>query len=65
MTDNHNSDPEWVKQIAQDVEVEDFDKNKKLIRELFLEYIAEGLPPMHAYKKAKKVAAIFNQKIIR
>jgi len=47
MTDNHSSDPEWVKQIAQDVEVEDFDKSKKLIRELFLEYIAEGLPPMH------------------
>jgi len=60
MTDNHSSDPEWVKQISRDVELEDFDKSKKLIRELFLEYIAEGLSPMHAYEKAKKVAAVFD-----
>ena len=65
MTENHNDDPEWVKQISQDVELENFDKKKKLIKELFLEYVAEGIPTMEAYRKAKKVAAMFNQEIIR
>jgi len=62
MTTRTCEDPKWIQQIADEVENEKINKEKQLIKELFLEYIAEGIPPLEAYNKAKRIAAAFNRK---
>ena len=56
-------DPEWVKEIANDIYTLKKQKitaeDKRLIRNLFLEYLNDGLKPKEALNKAKNVILSF------
>lgn len=56
MSNDEYQDPEWIKQITK----EKFDKENKLLKETFLEYLAEGYSPMEALAKAKKIVSAFS-----
>ena len=56
------NDPDWVKQIAYDAAFTENLKERKLLKELFIEYLCEGYSPLEAYNKAKKIASAFNLK---
>ena len=56
-------DPDWVKEIASQISLikkkKITDINKKLLRELFLDYQRDGLSPRDAIEKAKNVIFSF------
>ena len=52
-------DPKWIKKISEDISKNQINIDDKLVKKLFLDYITEGLPPMEAYNKAKKIASLF------
>lgn len=55
-------DPDWIKQLAENVLSGEVDEDDELIRELFLEYFQkDGMKPAQALEKAKKVAASFKK----
>lgn len=60
MNNNKQQDPEWIKQITKEISKEKFDKENKLFKETFLEYLAEGYSPMDALAKAKKIVSAFS-----
>jgi len=54
------NDPEWIREIFHFTKkVKLTDSDKKLIRELFLEYQRNGLPPKDAIEKAKNIVLCF------
>jgi hypothetical protein len=55
------NDPEWIKDIAISVKSRMTDKQKKQLRELYFEYIQEGMKPKEAWVKAKNVLACFGR----
>jgi len=58
-------DPEWVKEIASQISLikkkKITDINKKLLRELFLDYQRDGLSPKEAIEKAKNIILSFKK----
>ncbi len=61
-----DSDPAWVLEIVSFVSDKEnehiFLKNKDLLRDLYLEYMRDGMQPKDALLKAKKVILSFNKK---
>ncbi len=53
------NDPKWVKDIASYLRNDKEEKYKKQLRKLFLEYTREGLKPIEAWEKAKRVLECF------
>lgn len=63
-----NNDPDWIKELSLHLKsVKRYkltDEDKKLLRDLFLEYKMNGMMPREALEKAKKVVMSFkNNKI--
>jgi len=58
-----NYNPEWVKELANEVYIlkkyKIKDEDRKLIRDLFFEYIRDGLQPKEAIIKAKNIILSF------
>ena len=58
-------DPEWIKEIAFQISIlkkqKITDEDKKLFRELFLEYQRGGLSPKDAIEKAKNIVLCFKK----
>lgn len=55
-------DPEWIKEIFHFTKKGKLtDEDKKLIRELYLEYQRDGLTSRDALEKAKKIVLCFNK----
>ena len=56
-------DPEWVKEILSHLitskKQEITDKYKKLFRDLYFDYLRDGLKPKDAIEKAKNVVLSF------
>ncbi len=56
-------DPEWVKEIVSFASAckkqKITDEGKKLLRDLYFEYLRDGLKPKNAMEKAKNVLASF------
>ena len=58
------NDPEWIKEISNYTKTGKLnltDEDKKLIRELFLEYQRDGLAPKNAIEKAKNIVLCFKK----
>jgi hypothetical protein len=53
------SDPEWVQDIASYVQSMKREKRRRQLRELYKEYLREGLRSREAWEKAKQVLAAF------
>ena len=62
-------DPEWVKEIVSrpitSKEQEITDKYKKLFRDLYLDYLRDGLKPKDAKKIAKNIVLSFKNQNYR
>ncbi|MBU0496677.1 MAG: hypothetical protein KKC68_06980 [Candidatus Thermoplasmatota archaeon] len=61
-----DGDPAWVSEIVSFVSDKDnehiFLKNKELLRDLYLEYMRDGMNPKDALLKAKNVILSFDNK---
>jgi hypothetical protein len=56
-----DNDPEWIRNVAYYFESHPKgEKYKNQLRELFMDYIREGMRPELAWKKAQKVLNSFN-----
>lgn len=55
-----DNDPEWIRNVAYYFESHKGDKYKNELRELFMDYIREGMRPEVAWKKAQKVLDSFD-----
>ena len=59
------NDPEWITEIAVgllDIKINDLsEKQKKLLRETYLENIRDGMKPKEAIEKAVEIVKCFNQ----
>ena len=57
-------DPEWIKVIANallDININNLsDRQKKMLRDQYLENIREGLKPKEAIEKALQIVLCFN-----
>ncbi len=57
-------DPEWIKVIANallDININDLsDRQKKMLRDQYLDNIKEGLTPKEAIEKALQIVLCFN-----
>ena len=56
------NDPEWIKEAANHAKSLGSEDYKKQLRELFLEYVRDGLDSKTAWKKACKVLSSFTYK---
>jgi hypothetical protein len=60
----HN-DPDWITEIAigvLDIKINDLsEKQKKMLRETYLENIRDGMKPKEAIEKAVEIVKCFNQ----
>ena len=58
-------DPEWIKEIAFQLSIlkkqKITDENKKLLRDLYFEYLRDGLEPKDAIEKAKNIILSFKK----
>ncbi|MBN2603851.1 MAG: hypothetical protein JXA91_06955 [Candidatus Thermoplasmatota archaeon] len=55
-----DNDPEWIRKVAYYFESSKGDKYKNQLRELFMDYIRDGMRPEVAWKKAQKVLDSFD-----
>jgi len=55
-----DNDPEWIRNVAFYFKSHKGDKYKNQLRELFMDYIRDGMRPELAWKKAQKVLDSFN-----
>ena len=57
-------DPEWIKVIANallDININDLsDRQKKMLRDQYLDFIRDGLKPKDAIEKALQIVLCFN-----
>ena len=53
------NDPEWIKEAASHVKSLGSEEYKKQLRELYLDYIRDGLDSKTAWNKAHKVLSSF------
>ncbi len=58
-------DPEWVKEIVFQISIfkkqKITDEDKKLLRDLYFEYLRDGLKPKDAIEKAKNIMLSFEK----
>lgn len=63
LSDKPEKDPEWIKEIVSflitNKDQAIINKYRKLFRELYFDYLREGLKPKEAIEKAKNVVASF------
>lgn len=55
-----DNDPEWIRNVAFYFKSHKDEKYKNQLRELFMDYIRDGMRPEVAWKKAQKVLDSFN-----
>jgi hypothetical protein len=57
-------DPKWIKTVAEgllDINIDKLsDKQKKMLRDLYLEKLRDGLEPKEAMEKAYGIVSSFN-----
>jgi len=58
-------DPEWIKVVANallDININNLsDRQKKMLRDQYLDYIRDGLKPKDAIDKALQIVLCFNK----